>query len=68
MNQTLLAPRLVLPTKSLAEPNELEYVPAIWQTRDGILARWLRGEPVGYSDAECTAVAEAMSMQPENVR
>lgn len=34
------APRLVLPTKSLAEPNELDYVPAIWQQERGILARW----------------------------
>jgi hypothetical protein len=36
----LSAPRLTLPTKSLAEPNELDYVPAIWQQERGILARW----------------------------
>lgn len=40
MNQTLSAPRLVLPTKSLANPNALDYVPAIWQQERGILARW----------------------------
>ena len=39
------------------------YVPHWRQSTDGLLARWMRGEPVPVSDAECSAVAEHQSMQ-----